>query len=309
MVLSTAASTAGLSFPALLASARKVACPTRAALDAAVVQWMDQVMEPRGHGVVLVVMSAVRAVPRPHDTWATLLAAAAHPLPRTPRPQVLSRGLSALFRDMDDPSSGLSTRHNYCAQDLVNLLLVGKAVTNCFDGDRDLDGMALHGVGRRGAPPSGALKSPASMPCCHPPTRSRRPMRCLRPRQSRVGFLMLYEWYMNAEVGSFLKRPQCPVWVVCAESHYTVLFSDDRDRAIAGALPFSLWYYDQLARQDAAIRLTLSASPGGGHSARSGNTAEGRSASEAWGAPPLEFVIETRWPDAQVDWNGAEPIL
>jgi len=25
--------------------------------------------------------------------------------------------------------------------------------------------------------------------------------------------------------------------------------------------------------------------------------------------PPLEFVIETRWPGVAVDWNGTEPIL
>ena len=25
--------------------------------------------------------------------------------------------------------------------------------------------------------------------------------------------------------------------------------------------------------------------------------------------PPLELVLRTRWPAAQVDWNGSDPIL
>ena len=33
--------------------------------------------------------------------------------------------------------------HNYCSQEMVNLLLVGRAVGNVFDGDKDLDGTIL----------------------------------------------------------------------------------------------------------------------------------------------------------------------
>eukprot|EP00983_Pelagomonas_calceolata_P083415 1156155-Pelagomonas_calceolata.AAC.2 len=33
------------------------------------------------------------------------------------------------------------------------------------------------------------------------------------------------QWYKYMEVGSRLKNPELPIWVVCAESHFTVLFA------------------------------------------------------------------------------------
>lgn len=57
-------------------------------------------------------------------------------------------------------------------------------------------------------------------------------------RRGKVGFLMLFEWYLNAEVGDFLKNPECPVWVICSESHYTVLFTDEAGRASRMECPF-----------------------------------------------------------------------
>jgi len=188
---------------------------------------------------------------------------------------VVTRGLDEVRRDMDDPTTSLVTKHNYCSQDLVNLLLVGRACTNCFDGDKDLDGVSLRGV----------------------------------PRRGRVGLLTLYDWYQNFEVGQRLKDPEEPIWVVCSESHYSVLFSDDAAGALGKRLPLRAWYYDQLAGQDAVIELTLESDAGGGHTGRAGDSVAGRNASAEWGEPPLEFVIETRWPGVRVDWNGTEPIL
>lgn len=60
---------------------------------------------------------------------------------------------------------------------------------------------------------------------------------------------------------------------------------------------FDLMYYDQMAERDEAVRLTLHRSPDGGSSATGHHVA------------PLEAVILTRWPAAQVDWNGEEIIL
>jgi hypothetical protein len=50
------------------------------------------------------------------------------------------------------------------------------------------------------------------------------------------------------EVGSMLKNPSLPVWVVCSESHFTVLFAQDA-RCLQNAMPFDLQYYDELANQ------------------------------------------------------------
>lgn len=56
-----------------------------------------------------------------------------------------------------------------------------------------------------------------------------------------------------------MKTPHFPIWVVCSESHFSVLFglqrelltNPDRD------LEFDLYYYDGLANQQEEIRLTV----------------------------------------------------
>ena len=61
----------------------------------------------------------------------------------------------------------------------------------------------------------------------------------------------------------------------------------------AGAC-FDLFYFDQKAERDDAVKLTLSRAP---HPNLSKDT------------PPLESVLLTRWPAASIDWNGEEVIL
>lgn len=187
----------------------------------------------------------------------------------------LSRGVAAVQGDMDEPGNGLMGLHGYCTQELVNLILLGTAVSNVFDGNRELDGTTtLKGVGRR----------------------------------CRLGLLTLFEWYKYVEVGPSLKNPALPVWVVCSESHFTVLFAQD-GRALQGALPFDLYYYDELANQEHIIKLSVSKDPKGGWTAKVGSTMGDRGKCEGHNIPPLECVIETRWPGVKVDWNGTEPIL
>ncbi|KAF5832123.1 hypothetical protein DUNSADRAFT_12134 [Dunaliella salina] len=150
----------------------------------------------------------------------------------------------------------------------------GEAASNVFDGIRDLEGQKLRGIQRR----------------------------------SRVGFLSLFEWYKYMEVGSRLKNPEMPIWVVCAESHFTVLFAQD-SRPLQKMLPFDLIYYDELANQDEPITLTVLEDPEGGWTARVGDSFGDRGRCEGQNIPPLECVIETLWPGVRVNWNGAEPIL
>jgi len=59
--------------------------------------------------------------------------------------------------------------------------------------------------------------------------------------------------------------------------------------------PFDLWYFDELARQEAPIKLTIDP-----------NAALARDIDND---PPLELVLATKWPGCSVDWNGAEKIL
>lgn len=162
----------------------------------------------------------------------------------------------------------MSSTIGYCTQDLVNLIVVGRAHSNVFNREMILDEhTTLRGV----------------------------------PAPSTIGFLTLFEWYKNVEVGSYYKAPAYPVWVVCCESHFSCLFAEDGRAAARGKLPTSLYYYDGLANQDKPIKLTLKAGDETiKHRIDQGNDDM---------VPPLEYVLETRWPGAVVDWNDTEPLL
>lgn len=152
--------------------------------------------------------------------------------------------------DFDSPLIG---QHGYCSQELVNLLLHGKCISNVFDNEVNLDEKILHGI----------------------------------KAQSDIGFLSLFEHYgsceviiinkqmprvltfnltnYNFQVGKFMKNPKFPIWIVCSESHFSVLFSPSLE-IISKENPlqtvfqngFDLFYYDGLAKQQQSIRLTIS---------------------------------------------------
>lgn len=167
---------------------------------------------------------------------------------------------------MDSPLMGA---HGYCSQEMVHLCLLGKAISNTFDGDKVLDkssGFVLKGITNR----------------------------------SEVGLLSLFEHYDSIVVGDFLKTPNFPIWLICSESHFTVLFGTQRGlqrSSMADKRPIDLYYYDQLNRaQESLIKLTIDCSK-----LSRGNTSSLIS--------PIEHCIRTKWLDASIDWNGAEPLL
>jgi hypothetical protein len=126
---------------------------------------------------------------------------------------------------MDDSSSRLIGKHDYCTQEMVNLLLHGRAVSNVFNDSMLLDKLELRGPNRR----------------------------------NEIGFLSLFEHYKSCEVGSYYKTPKYPIWVVCSESHFSVLFALRKDilNDWKAESIFDLYYYDGLAKQDEQIRLTI----------------------------------------------------
>ena len=151
---------------------------------------------PKGLGVVLFTMSAM-----------------------------LTRGLDMLAIDMDE-SSGLIAQHGYCSQEMINLMILGRATSNVFDHTMSVEG-SDHVL-------KGAHK------------------------QSAVGFLSLFEHYDIIRVGSFFKDPQFPIWVICSESHYTVAFCLTKPTAAqqqSGV--FDILWYDQLARMERLYTLTI----------------------------------------------------
>lgn len=48
---------------------------------------------------------------------------------------------------MDVQDNSLLTEHGYASQELINIMLVGKAVSNVFNGDKDMgDNFILKGI-------------------------------------------------------------------------------------------------------------------------------------------------------------------
>lgn len=233
---------------------------------------------------------------------------------------LLTRGIAMVQRDADFPAT-LIAPNGYCAQELVNLLLIGRAHSNVFDGEQML-GDALAGEGAR--------------------------LRGI-PRRSPVGFLTLFERQGEPgsllQVGANLKRPQSAVFVLQSESHYSVFwapgpapdlempkeddggpvdgmegYGDPEAAAAKGAAnghddnfgdgsaaafrfdgtfdgAFDLMYFDQMAEANEPTRLTLRRRP------------DNAPPPDYHLVPPLENVLLTRWPAAALDWNGHEVIL
>jgi hypothetical protein len=84
------------------------------------------------------------------------------------------------------------------------------------------------------------------------------------------------------------------VWVTYMESHFTVLFSIERN--ITKKI-FDLYFYDQLGNQGEQYRITVDTT-------RSKDTDEDDDL-----VPPLEDTIATKWSPCVCDWNGSEPLL
>ena len=97
-----------------------------------------------------------------------------------------------LLGDMDTADCPLMGAHGYCSQEMVHLLLFGKAISNTFDGDKTLDEYTV--------------------------------LKGIR-QQSDIGLLSLFEHYDSIVVGEFLKSPAFPIWLVCSESHFTGKFA------------------------------------------------------------------------------------
>lgn len=199
---------------------------------------------------------------------------------------LLSRTVEGVRADMDVATSPLIGGHGYCQQELVNLLLIGHAHSNVFDGVVEMD------------PNTPPLKGV--------------------PERSDLGYLTLFEALnpSHIQVGENYKQPRRPIYVVCSESHYSVLFSTSRETEyLPGAAEigsFEMHYYDELGRQDEEVIMTLTVDAEALDACAAKDLNDATAAAAAWkenAVPPLELVLQTRWPAARVDWNGTDPIL
>ena len=126
---------------------------------------------------------------------------------------ILTRGLDTIRDDMDSRDSHLMAAHGYCSQEMVNLITTGVAASNVFDNKvvlgSDKEQTVLKGV----------------------------------VNKSEVGLLSLFEHYKSCSVGSNLKSPLYPIWLVCSESHFSTLWAADNNNK-------ELFYYDGLSGEN-----------------------------------------------------------
>ncbi|XP_040521435.1 probable ubiquitin carboxyl-terminal hydrolase MINDY-4 isoform X5 [Gallus gallus] len=185
---------------------------------------------------------------------------------------ILSRSINLVRNDFDVLTNRLIGSHGYCTQELVNLLLTGKAVSNVFNDVIELNSgngniTILKGITSR----------------------------------SDIGLLSLFEHYDVCQVGCYLKTPKYPIWLVCSESHFSVLFCLEKD--LQGdwktERKFDLYYYDGLANQEEEIRLTVD------------TTQMCTEDKESDLTPPLEHCIRTKKKMSAPDcyFLSARPVL
>ncbi|XP_006894384.1 PREDICTED: protein FAM188A [Elephantulus edwardii] len=105
---------------------------------------------------------------------------------------LLTKGIENIKNEIEDATEPLiDPVYGHGSQSLINLLLTGHAVSNVWDGDRECSGMKLLGI----------------------------------HKQASVGFLTLMEALRYCKVGSYLKSPKYPIWIVGSETHLTVFFA------------------------------------------------------------------------------------
>ncbi|XP_069504508.1 ubiquitin carboxyl-terminal hydrolase MINDY-3 isoform X2 [Ambystoma mexicanum] len=107
---------------------------------------------------------------------------------------ILTKGIENIKNEIEDVEEPLiDPLYGHGSQSLINLLLTGHAVSNVWDGDRECSGMKLFGV----------------------------------RNQASVGFLTLMEALRYCKVGSYLKCPKHPIWLLGSETHLTVFFTKE----------------------------------------------------------------------------------
>ena len=75
--------------------------------------------------------------------------------------------------------------------------------------------------------------------------------------RQEFGFMTIFEHFKYLEVGSNQKTPFLPIWVICKEYHYSILFAKDSRANENIAEKFDVIYYDELYNTDDRLLLTI----------------------------------------------------
>ncbi|KRX05719.1 hypothetical protein PPERSA_09859 [Pseudocohnilembus persalinus] len=191
---------------------------------------------------------------------------------------ILTKGAELIKQEFDMECNGLIGEHGHCSQEGVNLLLTGYAHSNVFDDQKNLDEMILKGI----------------------------------PQRSEIGFLTIHEHYQYVKVGENLKTPIFPIWVICKEYHYSVVFSKDSRCNEMDKLSkkFDIIYYDELYDSEDRLLLTLSIKEDNDQYNVFGKKIESNQDEDEDLIPMLELVLRTKWgKKLEVDWNESQKIL
>lgn len=173
----------------------------------------------------------------------------------------------------------------YCTTETINLLIHGRAVSNTFNDIMIVDEkFELRGPNKR----------------------------------NDIGLLSLSEHNKPGEIGSYYKTPVNPIWLVCCNSHYSILFGLRKEilNDWKAESRFDLYYYDALARQDEQIKLTIcniffqscfitiktqlfrtAAKDYDNYGIKN----------EEMPVSSLELVLKTKWKGCGINWNGTDP--
>ncbi|XP_047490963.1 inactive ubiquitin carboxyl-terminal hydrolase MINDY-4B-like [Penaeus chinensis] len=118
-------------------------------------------------------------------------------------------------------------------------------------------------------------------------------------KRAEVGHLVCQrsENKFPVAVGSRLKTPTLPIWVVRSDDAYGVLFNPNREllRDYHAENRFDLYYYSSSNNQNKSTIVTIDT--------------RNASNNDDYNTPVLENIIHTKWNDAEVTWNGCSPYM
>ena len=133
---------------------------------------------------------------------------------------LLTRSSHVIKDEMDDSTQPLvQEQFGHCSQEIVNLVLTGRAVTNVHDGDKVLahdDSNNSNQNNNNNSNNNTNLHGADS-------EENAFVLKGIQPNQD-IGFLSSLEVMRMAKVGDYYKTPKYPIWVVGSSSHYSILF-------------------------------------------------------------------------------------
>ncbi|KAJ8030423.1 putative ubiquitin carboxyl-terminal hydrolase MINDY-4 [Holothuria leucospilota] len=192
---------------------------------------------------------------------------------------LLTRTIDRLEHDLQGTS--LLTETNRCDTPLLNLMLTGQATPHVFNGKitYDDDGNLLDTpvIGINDRADVGLLIVDREKPKSKDPTK---------------------------HLGSMLKTPKFPIWVVSLNYHISVLFSTNinLNRDWRSEQKFDLYYLNGQSNHTNATRITVDS-----RTIKTYSKQPTRNMSDKNAYPIVEECITTRWPGVRIDWNGSIP--